>query len=329
MSNKKVHKYQQYDDSVSDGDDDGNIKLEEMSSSEEFIQDIDVSHSHNIIFGNNKQYYHDTLFVRNYYSNSEWNKNTLDHGLCNLLYSECWFPYFRKMFDEGSFAQIEMFLSNEIYNNVRITPPPHLLFYSFNMLPPNLIKVVIIGQDPYIQLKQAMGASFSVGPGRKIPPSLKNIYKNMVKFGHLSSEPSTGFLLSWLVGGCFLLNTSLTTEYGVSNKHARYWNFFADSIINMLNSLNNKIVFLAWGAPAHAICKKINTKRHKVIMSSHPSPLSCAKKCGEHPPFMDVDHFGLANAFLKENDRSPINWNLVHFTDYISSYFSMATKLLN
>jgi uracil-DNA glycosylase len=213
-------------------------------------------------------------------------------------------------------------LSKEIQNNknIIIHPSPRYLFNAFNLTSLKKLKVIIIGQDPYFDheiynnkiVSQAMGLSFSVPIGIKIPSSLKNIYSNLKKFNHIKSQPEHGNLENWASQGCLLLNTSLTVIDGNKNKncHQSLWSWFTDEIITYISTNKNNVIFVLWGAHALKKSNIINTDKHKLLISSHPSGLSAGNKLGEYPSFNSFDHFGEINKILKDWDKSLIDWNL-------------------
>jgi len=202
---------------------------------------------------------------------------------------------------------------------VKIYPYPDLVFNAFNVTPLNEIKVVILGQDPYIgaeeyndkDIPQAMGLSFSVPNGITIPPSLKNIYNNLLKFGHIHKKPTHGNLTFWAAQGVFLLNSALTVQEGCSNSHAKQWAKLTDGLIKLISDKTENVVFLLWGNPSLSKKKLIDETKHKVIVSSHPSPLSYKNQLKTYESFEDTDHFGKANEYLKENNKDAISWQIV------------------
>lgn len=199
--------------------------------------------------------------------------------------------------------KINITINNDITQN-SIYPPPNLVFRAFE-IPMDKIKVVIIGQDPYINendqsIPQAMGLSFSVPDGFPIPPSLKNIYKNLHSFGHLRRIPNHGNLEALEKEGVFLLNSSLTVKAGISNSHAFIWTWFTDEIITHINKLFPEIIFVLFGR--NAISKSsLLIPGTKILSCSHPSPLGCNKKCGDFPSFNTCD-------FAKDLG---IDWNVL------------------
>lgn len=213
-------------------------------------------------------------------------------------------------------------LQKEINDKKIIYPIPNFLFTAMKLTPLNNIKVIILGQDPYhgseiINKKiypQAMGLSFSVGRKLKVPSSLKNIYKNLQKYKIIDDIPKHGDLTKWAKQGCLMLNTSLTVLKGEPNSHKNIWKEFTDRIIEYISKVYENKVFILWGKNAAEKNELISkNKGHKIIISSHPSGLSCNNTMkldnGLYSAFMDVNIFGETNRFLSEHGSEPINWN--------------------
>jgi uracil-DNA glycosylase len=201
-----------------------------------------------------------------------------------------------------------------------IQPPDPLRI--FRMLSLAQVRVMILGQDPYHGPHQAQGVAFSVPEGITIPPSLRNIFKEIQRESQASSPPSpspsplflSGQLDRWLEQGVLLLNTVLTVEQGLPASHAQWgWEAWTDQVITAVAQSEQPVVFMLWGAHAQAKRKLIDAApgpqgvaaRHLVLQANHPSPLSALR--GPHP-FMGCGHFSAANAFLKKNARDPIDW---------------------
>lgn len=177
-------------------------------------------------------------------------------------------------------------------------------FRAFELTPLDQVKVVILGQDPYHGPDQAHGLCFSVQPGVKVPPSLKNIYKELAS--DLGCTPvEHGHLDHWARQGVLLLNTVLTVEAGQAASHrGRGWETFTDKAIATVSEACAPCVFLLWGSHARQKKALIDTRRHLVLESPHPSPLSA------HRGFFGNHHFSQANAFLAEHGRPPVDWQL-------------------
>jgi len=201
---------------------------------------------------------------------------------------------------------------------IDIFPYPDLLFSAFNHTHYNNLKVVIIGQDPYFNFQnvegknipEAMGLSFSIPVGVPIPSSLKNIYNNAMKYGHFYKYPDHGNLEFWAYQGVLLLNTALTVQKGHKNSHSSIWSNFTNAIIEKISNDFDDIVFVMWGAPALSKLNLIDTKKHQVLISSHPSGLSNTRQLGKYPAFSSIDQFGTINKFLKKCGREEIIWQI-------------------
>lgn len=202
------------------------------------------------------------------------------------------------------FQQILQFLAEQKAQNKTIYPPQQDIFRALSLTPFESTKVVIIGQDPYHGPEQAMGLSFAVNQGVAIPPSLRNIYKELHQ--DLGIPPAShGDLSHWAKQGVLLLNASLTVEAHKPQSHAKIgWQTFTDAIITSLNNHDHGIVFLLWGAYAQKKQNLIDKNKHHILCSTHPSPLSA------HRGFLGSKPFSKTNALLAQLDRSPINWQL-------------------
>ena len=218
--------------------------------------------------------------------------------------AEDWKQALGDEFDQPYMQQLRAFLLEEKAAGKVIFPPGPLIFNALNSTPLSKVKVVIIGQDPYHGPGQAHGLCFSVQPGVRPPPSLQNIYKEIHRdLGY--PIPSHGCLQSWAEQGVLLLNAVLTVTQGQAGAHAnRGWERFTSRIIEILNSECEHLVFMLWGSYAQKKGQHIDTSRHCVLKSVHPSPLSA------HRGFIGCGHFSAANAYLMEKGREPINWQL-------------------
>ncbi len=193
----------------------------------------------------------------------------------------------------------------EEYKTKTIYPKFDDLFTAFNLTDFNDIKIVILGQDPYHNENEAHGLSFSVQKGIKLPPSLKNIYKEIETEFNISMPKDFGDLSSWANQGVLLLNTSLTVEKNAPASHKNIgWEKFTDEVIKKIDEKRDNIVFILWGSHAIKKQKIIKNKSHLVLTSPHPSPLS------SYRGFFNNNHFLLANKFLKENNKKEINWQI-------------------
>jgi uracil-DNA glycosylase len=186
----------------------------------------------------------------------------------------------------------------------QVFPAPENVFNAFELTSLADTRVVILGQDPYHGPGQAHGLAFSVQQGSRIPPSLRNIYKELAD--DIDCQvPSHGDLTSWAQQGVLLLNTTLTVRSGEAASHQGHgWETFTDRVIRELNDKTESIVFILWGASSRKKVKLINQQRHVVIESAHPSPLSARHG------FFGSRPFSRANTALIENGREPINWSI-------------------
>lgn len=206
-------------------------------------------------------------------------------------------------FDKEYFKELLCKVDDE-YTKYTIYPPRNKIFSALKHCDIKDVKVVILGQDPYHEPGQAHGMCFSVLPGVDIPPSLKNIYKEIQEeYGY--APPNHGCLVSWSNQGVLLLNTTLTVREHQANSHSKYgWQKFTDRVIEEVNKQEKPVVFILWGR--NAISKKplIDETRHLVLTSAHPSPLSA------YQGFFGNGHFKKTNEFLKEHNREEINWKI-------------------
>ncbi|NNJ71738.1 MAG: uracil-DNA glycosylase [Enterobacterales bacterium] len=185
-----------------------------------------------------------------------------------------------------------------------IYPPKEEVFEAFRLCELADIKVVILGQDPYHGPNQAHGLCFSVNKGNALPPSLKNIYKELESDLHIKL-PNHGDLTAWAKQGVFLLNTVLTVEAGNANSHRDYgWLQFTDEVIKVINRELSHVVFMLWGSPAQRKQALLDTTKHTVLTAPHPSPLSAYRG------FFGCQHFSRANDALIRHNQTPINWLL-------------------
>lgn len=247
---------------------------------------------------------------------NKWNEAYPDNfTFTSLLCNIEWHPMIQYVIDndtKGKIKELEEFIDYQIKEGTIIYPWPEDIYNAFDLSLSD-VRVVILGQDPYINeennIPQAMGLAFSVKEGITIPPSLNNIYNNLIKFGHIKSKPK-GDLTNWVDQGCLLLNTSLTVTKGMSNSHKDYWIHITNSMIQYINLNTNNVVFMLWGAPSLGKLPLINQQKHYVTISSHPSPMSVKSALRSYDCFENTDHFGKANQYLKSKGLKPINWSL-------------------
>ena len=217
---------------------------------------------------------------------------------------DTWHQYLGDEFQAPYMQALRDFLAAEKAAHKVIYPHSSHWFRAFELTPLDEVRVVVLGQDPYHGPDQAHGLCFSVRPGIQIPPSLQNVYKELQQ--DLGCEPvDHGFLESWARQGVLLLNTSLTVEQGNAGSHrGKGWETFTDRAIATVNAHAGPTVFLLWGGHARKKKALIDTHRHLVLESPHPSPLSAYRG------FFGCRHFSRANAFLAEQGRSPVDWQL-------------------
>lgn len=217
--------------------------------------------------------------------------------------SSSWKDFFEKEKEKAYFRKLEEFLDNE-YKNKVIYPPRDLVFNAFSLCPLDKIKVVIIGQDPYHEPNQAMGLSFSVPSTCKVPPSLKNIYKEIEDDCNEIFFNKDGDLTYLANQGVLLLNSILTVEQGKPLSHnIKEYEELYHNILKELDELDYPLVFMLWGGNAKKQSVYLKNPKHLVLCANHPSPLS-ANRGG----FFGCKHFSKANQFLIQNGIEPIIW---------------------
>ncbi len=221
-----------------------------------------------------------------------------------VVLEESWKTVLQEEFTKLYMKTLGDFLRSEKAAGKIIYPKGALIFNALNSTPLNKLKVVILGQDPYHGPNQAHGLSFSVQPGVTPPPSLINIYKELKRDLNID-PPSHGCLQSWAEQGVLLLNTSLTVEANKAASHSKQgWQQFTDKIIEIVNNDCEHVVFILWGSHAQSKRNLIDPKKHLILCSAHPSPLSA------HRGFFGCGHFSKANYFLEKHAITPINWQL-------------------
>lgn len=211
-----------------------------------------------------------------------------------LLSQEFSLPYFQSLCRQVDAA----------YATATVYPPQSQLFSAFSLTPPEAVRAVILGQDPYHEPGQANGLAFSVSGGTPLPPSLRNIFAELS--ADYGSAPTSGDLSPWARQGVFLLNTVLTVTKGQANSHKNFgWQRFTDAVIAAMAQLPQPIVFLLWGAQAQKKTPLIQASCYprKLLSAPHPSPLSCYRG------FFGSRPFSQANAFLTAHGVPEIQWN--------------------
>ena len=215
-----------------------------------------------------------------------------------------WLEYLASEFAQDYMLELRAFLQQRKAAGATIYPPGKKIFNALNSTPFSQVKVVIIGQDPYHGAGQAHGLSFSVPHGITVPPSLRNIYKELNSdVGFIA--PGHGCLSAWAKQGVLLLNSVLTVEHSQAGTHQnKGWEKFTDRIIQLLNSERTALVFMLWGAYAQRKAMIVDTSRHCVLTAPHPSPLSA------HRGFLGCRHFSKANQWLQQHEQTAIDWAL-------------------
>lgn len=214
-----------------------------------------------------------------------------------------WDAILKDEFEKDYYIKIRKFLANE-YRSRTVYPDMYDIFNALKYTSFSEVKAVIIGQDPYHEPNQAHGLSFSVQKGVEIPPSLVNIYKELEDDLGIK-PPSHGNLVTWAKQGVLLLNATLTVRAHEANSHAGIgWQIFTDRVISLLNESPSPIAFLLWGANARRKKELITNRKHFIIESAHPSPLSAYRGFFGSRPFSKI------NQFLERNGRTPIDWHI-------------------
>lgn len=214
-----------------------------------------------------------------------------------------WLEVLSEEFQKPYFSELKSFLIEE-RSRYTVYPPGKLIFNAFDSTPFDKVKVVILGQDPYHEPGQAEGLCFSVPAGCPFPPSLVNILKELESdLGY--PFPASGHLGKWASQGVFLLNATLTVRAHQAGSHQRRgWEIFTDAVIRTLSEKKEGLVFLLWGNYAQAKASLIDTGKHHILRTVHPSPLSAYRG------FFGCRHFSQTNFFLRQQGQIPIDWNL-------------------
>ncbi len=215
-----------------------------------------------------------------------------------------WLERLRDQFDLPYMRELRSFLLQEKKKGKVIYPPGSEIFTAFKETPFSQVKVVILGQDPYHGTGQAHGLSFSVKPGIQPPPSLVNIYKELESDLGIPT-PKGGTLTPWCHQGVLLINSILTVEaHKAASHHGKGWETFTDRVIQVIADELDDVVFILWGSYAAKKGASIDRKRHFIIQSPHPSPLSA------HRGFLGSKPFSQTNEFLVKRGKQPIDWRL-------------------
>lgn len=239
------------------------------------------------------------------------------------IINKLWIEIFNQI-DKDVWDISEEYYNELIEKNSNVFPIYSNIFNFTNHIIPDDIKVCIIGQDPYHGIykdvntntfhPEAMGLSFSVPKNCPIPSSLQNIYKNLKSHSHIHTQPTHGNLTYWSYQGVLMLNSALTVEKSKPNSCQSMWSEFTDELIKIISTKYKNIVFLLWGKHAHY--KKINNviknqESHYFVISSHPSGYSANTPYREFKSFIDTDHFGLTNKYLLDQNKTPIDWQII------------------
>jgi uracil-DNA glycosylase len=213
-----------------------------------------------------------------------------------------WKTILKKELKKDYFKELSQFIEKETKDGKEIYPPQKEIFNAFNYTSFENTRVVIIGQDPYHGEGQAHGICFSVKKGNKVPPSLKNMYKELNQ-DIVFDTPEHGCLENWATQGVLMINSVLTVEKSLPASHRKKgWETFTSKVIELLNTEKNNLVFILWGNDAKKKGLEIDRKKHLVLESAHPSPFSVTK-------FYGCKHFSKTNKYLKKNNLKQINWN--------------------
>ena len=215
-----------------------------------------------------------------------------------------WLNEIQEEFSKPYYKELYKFVKTE-YESQKIFPPSEDIFNAFHFTPLSEVKVLLLGQDPYHNERQAHGLSFSVLPEQKdIPPSLQNIYKELQEDCGCYI-PNNGYLKKWADQGVLLLNTVLTVRAHQANSHQhKGLEKFTDAIIEAVNKQDRPIVYMLWGKPAQSKIKMLDNPKHLILKAPHPSPLSAFRG------FFGCKHFSQANTFLEEHGVEPIDWQI-------------------
>jgi uracil-DNA glycosylase len=216
---------------------------------------------------------------------------------------ESWRKVLSAEFEKDYFDKIKRSLLLQKKQGINIFPPGPLIFNAYDLCPIDTIKVVIIGQDPYHRPGEAMGLSFSVPKGVKVPPSLRNIYRELAR-STAFSIPNHGDLSSWATQGVFLLNAMLTVQEGNAGSHQSLgWQTFTDATISAISERLTGVIFLLWGRFAQNKVPLIDDKKHHILIAAHPSPLA-------RDAFQGCGHFVKVNELLRSLKKTEIDWSL-------------------
>lgn len=220
----------------------------------------------------------------------------------NVRIESSWAKHLSGEFEESYFQELTRFVKDE-YKNGAVYPAPKNIFRAFDLCPFGKVKVVILGQDPYHGQRQANGLAFAVGKSERVPPSLQNIFKEIVSDLGQPLVRTDGDLSRWAEQGVLLLNATLTVRAGIAGSHQeKGWEQFTDAVIRVLSEEREHLVFMLWGNYAKAKGAHIDRSKHLVLEAPHPSPFSAASG------FFGCKHFSRANEYLISHNETPIDW---------------------
>lgn len=224
--------------------------------------------------------------------------------ITDVKIEETWKKALFSEFQQPYFSEIKTFLKGQYAAGRTIYPPGNLIFNAFNTVPLPAVKVVILGQDPYHGPGQAHGLSFSVPKTAKVPPSLRNVYKELLEDIPGFEKPKHGNLEHWANQGVFLLNAFLTVEHKKAGSHQKIgWANFTDAVIKKISDERDGVVFMFWGNFAKKKAVLVDDNKHLILQAAHPSPLAGSA-------FLGNKHFSQANVYLKEQGKDIIDWIL-------------------
>lgn len=222
----------------------------------------------------------------------------------NVKIDPSWGTVLQNEFDKPYFQELAAYLHKEKSEGKTVYPPGSLIFNAFALTPFDKVRVVLLGQDPYHNPGQAEGLSFSVPQGVALPPSLRNVYKEIEDDLHVNLEGKSGSLRGWAAQGVFLLNAILTVRAGQAASHGKIgWQEFTDCVISTVSARKEHVVFLLWGNYARSKKALIDPSRHLILEAAHPSPLAGGA-------FFGCRHFSKTNGYLSAHGEAPIDWSL-------------------
>ncbi|RZK79769.1 MAG: uracil-DNA glycosylase [Pedobacter sp.] len=223
----------------------------------------------------------------------------------SIALENSWLEVLKDEFEKDYMIKLKSFLKDEKQNGFTVYPKGADIFNALNHTPFEKVKVVILGQDPYHGVGQAHGLSFSVQKGIVVPPSLKNIYKELADDISTFKIPTHGNLTKWADEGVLLLNATLTVRAHEAGSHqGKGWEIFTDKIISELSRQREGVVFLLWGKYAQNKAQLIDENKHHVLKAAHPSPFSA------YNGFLGCKHFSKTNDILLKEHKAPVDWQI-------------------